>query len=329
MEVIIYFIIGLSVLIEAFFAGGETAFICCNRLKIKHQARLGKRSAQLIENYLRQPHQLFSTTLTGTNLAIVTGSVLATAQAMAYFGRTRGTLLAIAVMFPLNLVFGELLPKVIFFTYADWLVHLVIWPLRLFDDLFHPLIWLSAKASSQVLKLFGQGGKKPDQPLLGREELRLLLEEDGLLNPLRRQQKKIIDYIFHFKEKRVQQVMIKLAQVVAVEETADLAEVRKKFNDSGRSRLLVYRKRLEMPIGFVEARDILLAPAGATLAQLTKNLYLVADTKPISRLALELREAGQHLALVVSELGAAVGLITYEDIIEEVVGEIIDEFEKK
>lgn len=327
MEMILLLIISVSVLVEGFFAGTETAFVSCNRIRIKHQARLGRRSALLIESYLADQHKLFSATLTGTNLAIVIGSVLAAALAMRHFGRTAGSLIAIAGLLPLNLVLGELLPKLFFYAYADWLVHLVVWPLKLFDLVFRPLIWLAGKSSDLLLFILGRRGRQKSPPPLGREELRLLLADQT--GPRSRQRKMIIDYVFRFRQRRVRQAMIPLAKAVAVEEGSDLDQVRQVFRSSGRSRLLVYRRRPEMPVGCVEARDVLLAPEGAVLSDLTKDLYLVPAGKPISRLAAEMREAGRHLALVVDETGAAVGLITREDIIEEVVGEIIDEFEKQ
>jgi len=236
-----------------------------------------------------------------------------------YFGR-KYAFFSPLVVIPLILIFGELLPKAFFRAYAERMVLLAIYPLRFFMFLLYPVVLLvSAITGGLSRKEEGRSS-----PYVTREELKLLLLSGKEKQP----QRMMLTAILELLSTRVGAIMTPLIKAVMVEENAPLREVVAKMRREGFSRIPVYRERVDNIIGLVEAKDLLTASRGDRISHFMKQVPFIPELARVENLLSLFGERERELAVVVDEYGSAVGIVSIEDVLEEVVGEIIDEFDR-
>ena len=330
MDIYSVIVIGLLLLLaEALFSGAEIAIVSADRARLRAKAEEGNRGASLALDLLEKPEWLMGTILTCHNASFVTNVSLATIAAINFVGPTYGEALSIALVIPLLVVFGEVVPKGYCQDRADTLAPLlarVVWGARL---LVYPLVWLISALIGAALGLGTRNGEST--PFVTRQELESLMEEqsDGDVQVLERQ---MIGRIFTFGELDMENVLVPIVDLSAVDEESMVGEVIEKIEDDGHSRILIYRENLHHIVGVVHARDILGlgADAAGSLREkegLIRSAYFVPETKPADSLLDELMSRKEKMAVVVDEYGACTGIVTMEDLVEEIVGDIADEYD--
>jgi putative hemolysin len=311
---------------EAFFAGSETALYSANKLKIRHRAEQGSRGAQLILQMLDKPERLLGSTLVMHNLVVVTGTSLATALFVSWLGH-RGAWVALGVMTMLALTIGEIFPKTIFQHYADRLAGIIVYPIRVVFYACYPAAHASTWLISQGLRSLGLRSEKKS-PFVTKEELELLVRLSDRGSTLGVHERRMIRRIFGFSDTRVREAMIPLVEVVALEDTATVEELVQAIREHGFSRIPIFQDNIHNIVGWVNAFDILSLPAGErSFRHLIRPAYYVPETRRIGDLLRDVQQKGVPLAVVVDEYGGAVGIVTIEDMLEEIVGEIEDEYD--
>ena len=330
MDIFSVIVIGLLLLLaEALFSGAEIAIVSADRARLRAKAEEGNRGASLALDLLEKPEWLMGTILTCHNASFVTNVSLATIAAIDFVGPAYGEALSIALVIPLLVVFGEVVPKGYCQARADALAPLlarVVWGARL---LVYPLVWLISALIGAALRLGTRNGEST--PFVTRQELESLMEEqsDGDVQVLER---KMIGRIFTFGDLDMENVLVPIVDLSAVDEESTVGEVIEKIDDDGHSRILIYRENLHHIVGVVHARDILGlgADAAGRLKEkegLIRSAYFVPETKPADSLLDELMSRKEKMAVVVDEYGACTGIVTMEDLVEEIVGDIADEYD--
>ena len=317
----------LGILLEAFFSGSEIGMVSVNRIKMKHLAEDGSSAASSILKLLDKPERLFTTTSLGTNLAMVASTAVFTAFMVTHFGDS-GEWMAMMIISPLIFFLGEIIPKIIFQHRSDSVMLFMIYPLLFFYKILSPFTsWLSKTSAMFTNRV--QLASTTEHKTFSRDQLRGVLSLESQTVDLGVTEKKIIHNIFNFGELRAEHCMVPLVQMSALRDTATMIEAHDVANDSGFSRVPVFHDRMYNLIGILNTFDLLDQPVDHTpITNLIRPAYYVPPSKKIDDLLKELQQRGLHIAIVVDEYGGCIGLITIEDLLEKIVGEIEDEYDK-
>ncbi|MBT8492894.1 MAG: hemolysin family protein, partial [Deltaproteobacteria bacterium] len=312
---------------EAFFSGSEIAMVSASRARLRHQAQAGDHGAAVAEKFLAEPQVLLATTLMGTNLATVTFSVTV---ALALLGRqTSGSeLLAIALVSPMTLIFGELVPKTLFQRHADTIVPRIIYPLRFASIVLRPGVWVMGAFAALVTRVLGVDRERA---FVTKDELAMLIESEAKgETDITSDEREMISNVLELSDADVENVMVPLSEVSALPVEASIAEATLEIADKQHSRIPIYEDRIDNIVGVLHVFDLLSAQNGEQLvAELARVVPYVPENQPCVELLLDLKHSGDPMAVVVDEYGGAVGIVTVEDILEEVVGEIDDEYDER
>ncbi len=329
MEILPYLpAVFLLLAMEAFFSGSEMAIVSCDKLKIRTDSSEGLRGARLVESMLEKPEWLLGTTLVGAKLALVSNTILVTFLAMDRLD-SHGEILAILATASLVLFWGEILPRTLFRQKADAIAPRVIYPLWVASRILAPVLWLIT-AIPRLLPGSSSRLEEASVDVLRREDLKLLLSlpHDG--TDILKEERKMVDRLIELSGKKVDEVMIPLVDVVAVPEESTLATAIRIMLEKGHSRLPVFRERIVNIVGLLHHFDLLLMKdLSAGVRASARPVYYVPETKQVYELLLDMKRHGLSMAIAVDEYGGATGIITVEDILEEIVGEIEDEYDPK
>jgi len=316
---------GVCLLLEMFFAGAELSVISCDRIALRKDAETGSRPARLLEQFLDNKQRFLATTLLGTQMAVIVSTVTMTYALHKVVSNDRAELYLLALMTPVLVIFGEIVPKTIGQQSADRWARRLVYPLWLASKLFSPVVAPLTQLSTAVLK----GMRVPERKLVTREELELLLKTPSMSSrrgEITEGERRMISRIFDFTDTTVADVMVPLSDVVALSETADLATATRQIEETQYTRFPVFRERVDRVVGTVHAFDILKAgQSDQKIGALARAPIFVPGNQKAVDLLVELQRARQGMAIVVDEYGGAVGIATIEDILEEIVGEIEDE----
>ncbi len=322
------FLVILFIITEAFFSGSEIAIVSCDKIRMRYKANLGSKGAKKLLELWENPENILVSTLVGTNLSVVLSTTIATYLAINYLGRGR-EFLVIIFIYPVILLCGEFIPKTIFQQYADTIAPKVSFPIAFFSRLLFPLIGSLKKIVDFVLlpvrRITGTG------PILTKDEIKSIfrhfLKNEKSSKEL---EKRMIHRIFTFSETTVKEVMIPLIEVTVIGEWETVEEAIKIVAQKGYSRIPVYQERVDQIVGILYSFDLLKASSKSEpIKPLVRPAYYVPEVTPIDELLLIMRKNGIHMAIVVDEYGGAEGIVTIEDILEELVGEIRDEHDRE
>lgn len=312
-------IIIVSLLMSFFFSGSETAFVSVNKVRVEVWRRHRERFANILLDFVKNPEKFIYTTLIGNNIFNVAFASFATI----YFNNYLRPEVTLVLLILLTLIIGEIIPKTVARSLADVVVRKVVFPLRFFFLIFKPLIWLVSRISESLLTLIGYQ----------RDELRLFFSDKDIKILLTESQNmvkqndpvegEVLSGILNLKELWVRDAMVPRTEIIAVPDTVSLDEVRKVFKKYGFTRLPVYHKALDNIIGVVYLKDLFLEPN--TLKEMVRRVMFVPESKRCSELLKDFRENNVSIAVVIDEYGGTAGLITTEDLVEELFGEIEDE----
>ncbi|MFZ5447514.1 MAG: hemolysin family protein [Thermodesulfobacteriota bacterium] len=324
----LFFIFIPFLLLEAFFSASEIALISASRRRLRHWAEQGVRGANQALKLLERPERLVATTLLGSNLSEISNTILVTAFLLETMG-TAGELLAMLALPPLILILAEITPKSIGRQHPNRLAKRLGPILWFISWMLYPLTFIFAGLSRLALWLTG-ASRTSELPFISREDLHLVVKKSGPEVDLETPERRIIHRILHFSLRTVKEVMVPLVRVTAIPDTLTMSQALEEFRNSRFSRLPVYHHRIDNLIGVAHDFDLL----GETdlerpIRTIMRPVAYVPELKKIDRQLAEMQRQGNHLAVVVDEYGGAVGIVTIEDLLEEIVGEITDEFDQE
>lgn len=305
--------------LEGFFSGSEIALVSADRLKLQSDAQAGQRGARMALSMLERPAWTLGTCLVGTNLCTIAAATLATGLVAEH--TTLPPAAAVLIVFPCTLTIGEMLPKAVFQHHADRLVPWVVFPLRAVGWLLAPVLVVLSSLNRLL-------GAEEERSGVTREELRLLLD-GSRRGDLTANDRQLIRRVLEFTEATVEDAMVPLIQVVAIPAGTSIADAAARMTSSGHSRLPLYKGRVDQVTGIVLHQDIFAAQDwSAPVDSVARTPLFVPETKRVDALLPEMRRQRQRMAVAVDEYGGAVGVITTEDLLEEIVGEIEDESDR-
>ncbi len=319
----------LLVFFSAFFSGSETALMALNKLKLKHQAREGRKGAKVLEGILRRPDNLIGTILLGNNLVNVAGSAIAASLAISVWGEELGILYATVVMTLVLLIFAEITPKTYAAYHSEGVAYLVSRPLRFLMALLKPLVLAVTFFTNGILRMLGMRRRKGE--VFTEEELKtmiLLGEEAGFIE---RKRKRMLNGVLELGDISVKDVMTPRTEIFAVDLEEPAEDVKKKLLSSPYSRVPLYRGNIERIVGVLLIKDFLKALASGRepkIEEMMTEPYFIPESKRIQEQLTDFQKKRVHMAIIIDEFGGIEGLVTMEDLLEEIVGEIWDEYDK-
>ncbi len=317
--------IAFCLLMEGLFTGAEMVLVCADPHKLTERARRGERGAQIALDLLSRPERTISTTLTGTNLFVVLSTVLATSQFLPSFG-SRAELLAVAAITPLVILFGEIVPKSFAQPRADALAGGAARFVRYAGIALYPMVAAASFFARLISRPFG--GVPPIRGMVTREELGLILQMSRTGSDVEPHERVMVRRAFVFGEKKVADIFRPLAQVVAISEEAACSEAAALASRSGYSRYPAYRERIDRVVGFLHVFDAVGNPPDTPVQPLLRKALFVPELMPIDELMRRFQAEKTSFAVVVDEYGGMTGIVTAEDVVEEIVGEIEDEYDR-
>ena len=321
-------LIALVILVafSAFFSASETAFSSLNQIRLKSRAEDGDKAAARVLAMSEQYDKLLSTILIGNNIVNIGAASIATVLFTKALGEERGATVSTIVLTIVVLVFGEVSPKSIAKEMPETIATAVSPFLNLLMTLFTPLTWLF----SQWKKLLNHFIHSSEEDTITEGELMTMVSEAENDGELTDRESQLIRSAIEFDDVEVEEILTPRVDVIAVEDDITLEELARTFAESGYSRLPVYHGTIDNIIGVVHEKDFYLGrlKKETTLEDLIKPTLYTTGSTQISQLLRILREQHHHMAVVVDEYGGTEGIITLEDILEELVGEIWDEHDE-
>ncbi len=321
----IILVVGMVILLllQGFFSGAEIAIVNCDRAKLRHRAKQGDEGAKLALRMLERPEVILSTTLVGTNIALVLLTSLATVTAITLVGE-EGDIFAALLLIPITLILGEVVPKSVFQQRADDLTPKLSYPLYAFSIVLFPVIFFFSRTARLVARLVGSGGKGTHLFVV-REQLRAILDtaEGGVTIDVFDAAR--IRNVVRFGEYVAGDVMTPAAELTAIDSGARLEDIVNLLRDSGQEHIPVYEGKRSDVVGMISVTIWdLLQPgfADRELREFVKSTYFVPSQHPLVELLPILRSRDDQTAVVVDEYGSAVGMVTVDDILSTVVGRV-------
>jgi putative hemolysin len=332
--------IELIVLIACFFlaalaSGTETALTSVGRLRVRHLAEQGSRAAAILQRLRADPNRFLSTVLFTNTLALIIASTATALMSESIFTRAGIdpglrlwlTLLVSVGLSILLLIGAEVTPKTLAITHAERVALLAAGPVDRIATFLGPVLWVVTLISRAIT-----GGRAARAPYLSEEELLTLLhvsEEQGVIEE---QEHQMIHGIIEIGDKTVREIMIPRTDIVAVEKTAGLRDIIKLFKQHRHTRMPVFEHDVDHIVGLIHTKDLLLfytlsSSAKFDMDKVIRPIEFTPEQKKVDELLNEMRTKKVHMMIVVDEYGGTAGLVTLEDLLEEIVGEIRDEYD--
>lgn len=319
-------VICFCILAQAFFSGSEMVLVSSNRLRLKRKVAKGSSGARRALEMIDNPQWFLATTSTGTNMFVIISSVVAAAWFGSIFERY-DELLTIIIISPFLLIFGEIIPRTIFQQKATEIAPKIARILWIVSRIISPVTFLIFWTSKLFYRRAGRKSLEK-HPFATREELALILNITGKESDLKRKEKKLIHRVFHLAKSDIADVMVPLINVTAIPDTTTVKDAVKTIGRTGYSRLPVFKERIDNVIGVIYAPDLLgLSDSREEIGRFIREAPFVPELKRADDLLVSFQKTRNSIAIVVDEYGGSVGIITIEDILEEVVGEIRDEYD--
>jgi putative hemolysin len=317
--------ISFCLLMQGLFNGAEIILVSVDRHKLSDRSRSGERGAATALKLLEHPDRALAATLAGQNIFVVLGTVLTTSYLLPHYG-DKAPWIAVGVISPLVILLGGVVPKSFAQPRADRLAGPAARFIRFSEMVLYPLVSVAAFIARILSRPFG--GAPPLQGIVTREELRLILQMSRSGSDLEAHERTMVRRVIHFGEKAVGDIFRPLVHVVALPEESTCRDAAALASLSGHSRYPVYRDRIDHVVGFLHVIDTVGEPPEAPILPLMRKALYVPELMPIDELMRKFQNAGTAFAVVVDEYGGVTGIITVEDVVEEVVGEIEDEYDQ-
>jgi len=309
---------------SGFSSGSETALVSASQTRLQHMAAKGLRGARLALEILNQRERILAVTLIMTNVFNIAGGAIATVSFQRWAG-SMGAIAAIVIMTCVLLLVSEIIPKAYFRHHADEMLVKVAATWRMLSWILVPITFPVQAFTNSVFRLFRS---RPKSLYATREEIKLVLEESVEKGGIGRHEQEMLESALDYATTIVREVMVPISEVALLPETARTEELIALARERGHTRIPVYRERVDQIVGLVNVFDMLYDKQRKTFIRpYMRPARLVPDTKQIDELFLEMQRARESLSIAVNEFGACIGIVTLEDIIEEIFGELSDEYE--
>ena len=334
--------------INGYFVGAEFALVAARRTKLEARAAAGSKRAASAVRLLNDPTLFINASQLGITIASlalgwlgeptfaavvepIASKILPGAQA-AYIAHLIAIIFAFAVITFLHMVLGELLPKMIALERAEWLALFASRPLEIFAKIFRWPLWIFNKTGALLARLFGLKESLQHNAVYSEEELRGLIDISRESGHLRAEERRLIHRVFEFSDTLVREAMVPRTGIAAISIDCSLEDIRDAFQKHGYSRLPVYDGSLDNVAGFIHSKDLmpfLLKPEAFQLEFVLQPPMYIVDTARLEDVLRQMQKAKSHFGFVVDEHGGIEGIITLEDLLEEIVGDISDEHDEE
>lgn len=337
-------VLAILILINAFFAATEIAFISLNDAKIEKQAKEGNKKAKQIKKMLREPSKFLATIQIGITLAGFLSSAFAAdafaddlapmLQNLIPLGlatwRNISIILITIILSYFSLVLGELVPKRLAMKNSEKIAFGTIGIVRTISIITAPFVKLLTSSTNGVSKIFGISGT--DEETVTEEEIRMMVDVGEEKGSIKEEEKELINNVFEFNDKVVSEIMIHRKDIYAIDINSDIDNILEELDEYKYSRIPVYEESIDNIVGMLFIKDLLAnvnKKDKVKISKIIREPYFVSKTKPIDELFRDLQKNKHQLAIVLDEYGGTSGLVTMEDIIEELVGNIFDEYDEE
>ena len=323
-------------LLNAFFVAAEYGLVTARRTRITELRDQGNHRARLVLRITANPPRFIAAMQLGVTITSLAIGALGEPVFARIFEPIPATIISFALAFLvityLHVVIGELVPKGIALGSAESTALFVSRPVSWFFVLMRPLIWVLEHSTDAVLRVLGLESPGEERSALSEAELKMLLDRSTQSGELEQQEQEMLYKVFDFADKEVSEVMVPRPDVVALSIQLPPEEALAAVIDSPYTRYPVYRETLDNVVGILHVRDLFSALvdrgiANVVIEEIVRDAYIVPETKDLAAMLTEFRRTNQHMAIVVDEYGAMQGIVTLEDLLEEIVGEIEDEFD--
>ena len=320
----------ILIILSSLFSCSETAFLATNKIKMRTLAEEGNKKAKLVESLLEDQDRLLSAILVGNNLVNIGASSLTTATIMAIFGDGAQTVaIATGIVTLCILIFGEITPKSLATQNADRLVFALAPFIRFICVITKPVVFVLNIITGFIIRLLG--GNKEQGPSLTEEELKTIVtvgHEEGVLE---KEEKEMIHNVFEFGETEIKEIMTPRIHVESLPDDCTYDELMKVYNEAQYSRYPIHDESFDEIIGVLNMKDLLFIDIDKEHFDVKKYMrgtFVVYEFNQVNDVFASMRKNHATLAIVLDEYGVMSGIVTFEDIVEEIVGEIDDEYDE-
>jgi len=329
-------VILLLVLGNAIFVAAEYALVTARRSRLRELKARGRTGAGHALELMDNPVRFISTVQVGITIAGIAMGAIGQPLVSDWFNFVQSETVAFLIAFLfltfLSVSLGELVPKAIALQRAEPLAIALAWPIDLLGRITHPLVWLLQTSANAVVRLFGIDPAPAGVVVHTREDIRAFVAEAGESGAVEGVEQEVLYAAFRFADKEVHDVMVHRPEVVAISVALPPRECLAAVITSPFTRYPAYRESVDQIVGILHVRDLFSALYergidNVVIEELLRKPYFVPETKDLAALLAEFRAQNQHMALVVDEYGSMQGIVTLEDVLEEIVGEIEDEYD--
>ena len=317
---------------SGFFSASETSLMSLSKIRLRHMQEEGVKGAKLVANLIEDSNKLLSSILIGNNVVNIAATSISTALFTSLIPGASGVAIATAVMTVLVLLFGEITPKTIASNNSEKVAIFVARPIKIIIFILRPVVWVFNLVTNIIFKLLGIKDKG-NQPYITEEELKTMVNvshEEGVLEIEERQ---IINNVFQFGDMQAKEAMVQRLDMIAINSEDNYAEIIDMFKNEKFSRMPVYNESIDDIIGILNVKDIIFLNdeeiEAFDINNYIREPFFTYEFKKITQLLEEMKKEKSQIAIVVDEYGGTSGLITIEDLVEVIVGDIEDEYDEE
>ncbi|QHJ10741.1 hypothetical protein FX988_00962 [Paraglaciecola mesophila] len=319
----LFILLGILVLLSAYFSSSETSMMSINRYRLKHLGNEGNKGALRVQTLLERPDRLIGLILIGNNLVNIAASAVATVLGMRLYG-DMGIAIATVVLTLVILIFSEVTPKTVAALYPEKVSFPASFFLLPMLKVLYPLVFLVNGITNFILKLLRISTDDSDSGSLSREELRTVVHEAGAMIPKKHQD--MLVGILDLEKVTAEDIMVPRNEIVAIDINHEWKDIQKQLINSQHTRVLLYRDSIDDAVGFVHVRDALRLLSKddftkSSLLRAVREIYFTPESTPLHTLMYKFQAVKERIGLVVDEYGDIQGLVTLEDILEEIIGD--------
>ncbi|WP_195937674.1 HlyC/CorC family transporter [Romboutsia sp. 1001713B170131_170501_G6] len=317
---------------SGFFSASETALMSLSKIRIRHMKEEGVKGAKLVSNLIEEPNKLLSSILIGNNVVNIAATSISTSLFITLLKGPEAVPLATAVMTVLVLIFGEITPKTIAANSSEKVAIFVSKPIKVIIFILTPVVWVLNIVTNLIFKLFGIK-TKGNEPYITEEELKTMVNvghEEGVLEI---EEREIINNVFQFGDMQAKEAMVQRLDIIAIDAEDSYEEIIQQFKEEKLSRMPVYNESIDDIIGVLNIKDIIFLSdeeiANFDIRVYVREAFFTYEFKKITQLLEEMKKEKIQMAIVVDEYGGTAGIITVEDLVEVIVGDIDDEYDEE
>lgn len=326
-DFLLFLLFILCLVLSAFFSASEVALIAITRAKVRTLVNDQKPGSQALALLKEHPNRFLITILIGNNIVNVAAAAIATAVTISIFGDI-GVGIATGIVVILLLIFGEISPKMYATRHAERFALTVARPIYFLSRLFYPVVWVIERVTGK--KAFGDG---PVEPAVTEEEIREWIEVGKEEGAIEQEEREMLYSVLEFGDTTAREIMTPRVDVALIDDQSTLESALHFFNETGFSRIPVYHEHMDNIIGVLNVKDVfssqIAGKKNIPIKDLMYDPFFVPESKKIDDLLKELQLRKVQIAIVLDEYSSFVGIVTVEDILEELVGDILDEFDRE